>query len=108
MFVTGVSCFLAPVAVFFKDLSEIIRFAVMTLMIVSPIAWLPEEAPGVLSIFLYANPVSYYIISFQDLIVFQRLPGTGTAITIAVQSVLMYLLGFWFIRRLKQMVSDYA
>lgn len=108
MYAAGIAGFLAPLHVLFKDLPEIIRFVILGLMIISPIAWMPEQAQGPLALLVYVNPLSYYIVGFQDLIVFRKLPGTGLAAIMVMQSTIFYVLGYWFTRRLKQVVGDYA
>lgn len=106
LFVTGIVWCLSILNLIVKDIQTALAFITMLLMIMSPIAYTPSMVPGSLKLVIWLNPFSYFVRSFQDLLVFNRI-----SLNLLVATVLAlgtYFLGYWFFNRAKLVFSDYA
>ncbi len=74
MFLIGLLWILSLVNLVFRDLQNIIGVVIMYLMIASPIGYTPEMVPQSMKMLLTLNPLAHFIVAYQDLIVFGRLP----------------------------------
>jgi lipopolysaccharide transport system permease protein len=108
MFVAGLVWILSLVALVVRDVQHVIQYSVMMLAIITPIAYTPPMVPDVLKAMIYLNPLSYYVISFQYLIILNRLPEYQVLIPMLVLSVGMFVLGYNAVRRAKGAFFDYA
>jgi lipopolysaccharide transport system permease protein len=77
-------------------------------MIASPIGYTQEMVPEGMKLILLLNPLAYFIVAYQDLIVFGRLPNLSLIITITTMSLLMFLVGGFFFARAKRTLIDYV
>jgi lipopolysaccharide transport system permease protein len=78
------------------------------LMIVSPIAYAPDSAPGPLKLLVYLNPLSYFILTYQSLVVHASLPPMNILVIMLGLSFGAFLLGFRLFQRGKLAFWDYA
>jgi len=107
-FLIGVLWFLSLITLILRDLQNLIGLIIMFLMIASPIAYTPEMVPAALKPLLIANPLAYFIVAYQDALVFGRLPSFANMAAILVMSVSMFVLGGLFFSRAKSTLIDYA
>jgi homopolymeric O-antigen transport system permease protein len=108
MFLIGVVWVLSLVNLVFRDLQNIVGIVVMYLMIASPIAYTPEMVPKSMTLLLTLNPLAHYIVAYQDLVVFGRLPTLAQMFTITTMSVSTFLVGGFFFVRAKRTFIDYV
>jgi lipopolysaccharide transport system permease protein len=108
MFTCGVAWILSLAALALRDMQMLIQYVTMALLFLSPVAFTPEMTPPQLKLLMYANPLFYYVNSFQSLIVFDRLPSTEVALTCIALSAITFALGFWIFQRAKQTFYDYV
>jgi lipopolysaccharide transport system permease protein len=80
----------------------------MMLAVVTPIAYTPPMVPDALKALIYVNPLSYYVISFQYLVILNRLPEPQILIPMLVMSFVIFVLGYNTVRRAKGAFYDYA
>jgi ABC-type polysaccharide/polyol phosphate export permease len=57
---------------------------------------------------MYFNPLFYFVISFQYLIILDQIPPPDILVTGAIFSVFVFVLGFSVFRRSKQVFYDFA
>ncbi len=57
-----------------KDVQQMLTYLIILLLIASPIAYTPDMIPPSLSILLYINPLAYFVMSFQSILVLGKLP----------------------------------
>jgi len=105
-FVTGLAWTLSLANLVMRDVQQALVLVSMTLLIASPIAYTPDMAPGVLKMLVYLNPLSYFVLSLQDLCVGPRLPSAGIMATSAVLAAVSSSVGFLAFRRAKRFVLD--
>lgn len=108
MFLAGIACFLAPLALILKDIPEIIRFVTMLLLVISPIAYFPSEASSTVRLLVIMNPLAHYIAAYQQILVFSQVPELKFLLGMLFMSLTSYILGFAFISKIKQVVGEYA
>lgn len=108
MFVTGFVWLLSLAALVVRDIQHLIQYAVMMLAVITPIAYTPTMVPGILQAFIYINPLSYFVISMQYLMILNKLPDLLILLPMVVLSIGMFILGFTIVRRAKGAFYDYA
>jgi lipopolysaccharide transport system permease protein len=108
MFVIGLAWVLSLLSLIVRDIQQVLPLVMMTLMILSPFAYTPDMVPSALKALLYANPLSYFVLSFQSLLTFGRLPEGLFAAVAFLLAIGSFLLGFVFFRRAKHLFFDYA
>jgi lipopolysaccharide transport system permease protein len=108
LFIAGIVWVFSLAALVFRDIQHMIYYITMMLMIISPIAYTPTMIPAGLSMIIYFNPLSYYIISFQSLIMLNRLPSWDIIAVMLIASFTSFSLGFMMVRRAKGAFYDYA
>jgi lipopolysaccharide transport system permease protein len=108
MFVCGVAWPLSLANLVLRDVQQILTFLCTALMIVSPIAYAPDSAPGPLKLLVYLNPVSYFVLTCQSLVAAGTLPPAKVVLVMAALSVGAFLIGFRLFQRGKLAFWDYA
>ncbi len=108
MFVTGLVWVLSLLALVFRDIQHIIYYGIMMLMVVTPIAYTPSMIPPGLGILIYMNPLSYFVICFQYLIVLNTVPPLTLVTAMIFLSISVFVLGYAVCRRAKASFYDYA
>lgn len=108
MFVAGIVWLLSLAALVVRDIQHFIQYAVMMLAVITPIAYTPTMVPGSLQVLIYVNPLSYFVISMQYLMILNRLPEFSILAPMVVLSIGVFVLGFTVVRRAKGAFYDYA
>src|SRR5262249_11111624 len=93
----GLALFVAPIGLLVRDLPEIIRVFIMMLLVISPIAYFPDAVPAALTMLVYANPLSYFIIGLQHILVFGQAPSLFGMCVAVLIAMALYTLGFLFL-----------
>jgi lipopolysaccharide transport system permease protein len=108
MFVTGLVWILSLTALIMRDIQQILQYVVMMLAFVTPIAYTPAIVPKAVEAIVYFNPLSYFVITFQYLIILNRLPEPQILIPMVISSFIMFSLGYSMVQRAKGVFHDYA
>lgn len=108
MFVTGLVWILSLAALLFRDIQHLIYYGIMMLMVITPIAYTPSMIPDGLKLIIYFNPLSYFVISFQYLIILNRLPTFDILFAMILISTVSFVGGYFVVRRAKGAFYDYA
>jgi len=108
MFVAGLTWLLSLGNLVLRDIQQLLTYATLILFMVSPIAYTPDMVPRRLVAVTYLNPLSYFVTSFQDLILFGRLPSAGVTVACLVLGVGTFCAGFHIFSKIKQGLFDYA
>lgn len=91
-----------------RDISNIITLGMVAIMVMTPIAYTREMVPAQLKLLLFVNPLAYFVLAYQDVLVLGRMPEIGTIAFIVVFSIGSFLLGGWFFYRMKQAMLEYV
>lgn len=106
MFMAGLVWILSALAVYFKDLENIIGVLILMLMMISPIAYTVDMVPPNLAKFLALNPLYYMIISYQSILIQNRFPPGNIFWIYLVFSVIFFYIGYWFFNVIKKALID--
>lgn len=107
-FVAGLGWMLSLVTLVVRDIQQFLALIIMLLFVLSPAAYTPEMVPPGLKAVLYANPLSYFVLSFQHAICYGRWPDPFVWVVSASLASLTFAFGFFFFRRAKFVFFDYA
>lgn len=112
----GLGLMLAAGSVYFRDLQYIINLATMVWFYITPVIWPLTTYQGffargrlglIFHIIVYANPMTWIVLSIQDVFVFNRWPQHwhGLLYTTAI-SILLIWLGVRVFRRLRRRFAE--
>lgn len=108
MFLAGITWMLSLVNLILKDIQQFLIYLTIFLLIASPIAYTPDMLPRSLQLLIYFNPLAYFIVSLQSLIVLGELPAWPIALGTVFFGVGSMLVGAYVFARAKTMFFDYA
>jgi lipopolysaccharide transport system permease protein len=108
MFVTGVVWVLSLLNLLVRDIQQLLAYVTMILLVITPIAYTPDMAPGQLRFIMYLNPLFYFVTSYQSLIVLGQLPPWKIVAIAAALGLSSCMAGYWAWQRGKQMFYEYA
>ena len=104
----GVTWFLSLVNVVLRDLTHAIGILLVLLLVASPIAYTTDRVPARLKFILAVNPLAYFILAYQAVIVHGKLPSPLVLVGIVVVAFGSFALGGWFFSRMKAVLIDYV
>jgi lipopolysaccharide transport system permease protein len=105
---TGIVWLLSLVNVVLRDLQSLIGLLIMSLMIVSPIAYGYDNVPANLRFILNLNPFAWFVMAYQKILIFGIWPGPLHWVSLILWSALLYLGGGFFFSRAKKAMIDHA
>lgn len=108
MMLIGLVWMVSLLAIVFKDLQQIIGYLTMFLLFLSPITYSQSMIPTHLKLIIYMNPLSYYIIPLQDVLVRGVTPSIMLFSMGLVISVLLFGYGQKTFEAAKKIVFDYV
>ncbi|HMB24729.1 MAG TPA: ABC transporter permease [Anaerolineales bacterium] len=91
-----------------RDISDIITLGMVAVMVMTPIAYTREMVPAQLKLVMFINPLAYFVLAYQDILVRSKVPDLGIIAFIIVFSASLFLLGGWLFYRMKQVMLEYA
>jgi lipopolysaccharide transport system permease protein len=102
----GVSYTLSAIGVFFRDIKDFVQVFSVVGVYLMPAFYLPALVPAIFRPLLYLNPFSYMIWCFQDAIYFGRLEHRLAWIVFPLSSLVIFVLGYRFFRKLRPMFAN--
>jgi lipopolysaccharide transport system permease protein len=108
MFVIGVCWIVAYVALVITDIEQILVYLTILLLVVTPIAYTPAMVPENLKFLMLANPLYYFVTSYQYLVVLNSLPPLEVVIGALVIPLVVFLGGYHVSSRMKMGLLDFA
>lgn len=102
----GLAFLLSSTGAFFRDLKDIVQILTMAGVYLLPIFYLPEWAPAVFKPLLYANPFSYAIWCYQDVLYYGRFEHPVAWVVFPLFSLGTFILGYRVMRRLKPVLGN--
>lgn len=109
MAMIGVAYLLSAVAVFFRDLRELVQLFTTAGLFLAPILYLPqwlERAWSPLLWVLHLNPFSHLIWCYQDAVYFGRFEHPWSWIITTLLSLAVFAAGFRLFRRVQPLFGD--
>ena len=108
MFSVGLGWIFSLISLIARDIQHSLSLIIMLLFVLSPFAYTPDMVPAALKPIVYLNPLSYFVLSFQQLICYGVLPDA----TVAIGAILLGFGGFFFgfiiFQKAKYVFFDYA
>jgi len=108
LFVGGIGWITSLLTLVARDIQQAISLLLMVLTILSPFAYTPDMVPPKLKLLLYFNPLSYFVLAFQEVICLGRWPSTETFLPAMAIALSAFFGGFWMFRRTKYVFFDFA
>lgn len=99
----GCAWILASIAVFFRDLKDIVSILATSLLYIMPVVYLPSAVPELFRPILYINPFSYLIWVFQDVLYFGRIEHPWAWLIAGFFAFFSFTAGYRLFRRLNPM-----
>jgi lipopolysaccharide transport system permease protein len=95
----------AAANVFFRDVQSLLVLGLQIWFYASPIIYPVSKVPEVLRPFYFLNPMAGIIEAFRDVLIYGRIPGVYL-IPSAVVAVVVFILGYWFFKRVEFQIAD--
>jgi lipopolysaccharide transport system permease protein len=108
MFMCGVAWILSLLTLLIRDIQHLIQYVTTVLLIVTPIGFTINMVPAGIALMVKLNPLAYYVLSYQALIVFDRWPEPKDMAVIVVMSTTTFLAGYWIFQKAKFAFYDYV
>jgi lipopolysaccharide transport system permease protein len=104
----GVGFILASLTVVVRDLSEIVQMFSMIGIFVTPVVYQPDWVPAAFKPVLYANPFSYMIWCYQDVLYYGAFTNPQAWLVFPLLSLGTLIAGFRLFRFLKPYFGDFV
>lgn len=108
MFQAGVAWVLSLITLVLRDVQHILQYVTMILIVITPIGYTPDMIPTQLRILMYANPIYYYVATYQSIIVYGEVPSPIILSFCCLLSLISFCGGFWVFQRAKLAFYDYV
>jgi ABC-type polysaccharide/polyol phosphate export permease len=106
LFSIGLGLLLASISPYIRDINQVLGYIMQGLFFLSPIIYSIEAMPEKLRFLILFNPVTYFISSYQNIILFNKAPTYFFIIMMTVLSAGTFMLGFWAFRKLRVGFAD--
>jgi lipopolysaccharide transport system permease protein len=108
MFAIGLGWILSLLSLVARDIQYGLSLITMLLFVLSPFAYTPEMVPAGLKSIIYLNPLSYFVLTFQQIICYGVWPDLIPAIGSIVLGLGTFLIGFTVFQKARFVFFDYA
>ena len=97
----GVAFIASALGAFFRDIREIITMFALAAIFIMPIVYLPDNVPGPFQPVLWANPFTYMVWCYQDVLYFGRIEHPYAWLVFAAWSLFAFAGGYRLFRKVK-------
>jgi lipopolysaccharide transport system permease protein len=102
----GAAFALSAIGVFFRDVGDLVQVAGVVLIFLLPIVYLPSAVPSAFQYAVWANPFSYMVWCYQDVLYFGRLEHPEAWVVFTVLALFLFAGGYRLFRRLRPHYAD--
>ena len=106
IFALGIGMFLSSINIFFRDVEKAIGIFLQILMWMLPIIYPWDIVPANWQWVIFYDPLFYYFNAIREVLIFDHIISMKYYIIMTVSSVLMFLIGFYTIRKLESDIRD--
>lgn len=107
IFVIGIAMTVSSASVLFRDLRDIITNLLQLGFFVTPIIYLIDNVHSrVLRALLRMNPMTPFVVAYQDVLFFGRLPGISDTLLVLAYSGAAIAMGFFVFDRLRDTLAE--
>lgn len=108
MFAIGIGWILSLISLVAKDIHQGVALVLMIMTVISPFAYTPDMVPAVMRPLIFLNPLSYFVLTFQQLICYGNWPDIRVLSGAAIMATTTFMVGYLFFQRAKGVFFDYA
>jgi lipopolysaccharide transport system permease protein len=106
MFAAGLVYMFAAVAVFIRDLKDIVQSLLVIGLFIHPILYSPQMVPKWVDLAFHASPVSYIIWIYRDALVYGTITRPVAWLVAPVLGMLCFVVGYRVFRSLRPAFGD--
>lgn len=107
IFVAGLAMIVSSASVLFRDLRDIVANLLQLGFFVTPILYVIKNIPSrPLRAMLRVNPMTPFVVSYQDVLFFGRLPNVSDTILMVAYAAGSLYLGFFVFDRLRDTLAE--
>lgn len=107
-FSIGVVWVLSLLSLVVRDINHIIGIIIMMLFVLSPFAYTPDMMPEFLKVIVYINPLSYFVMSMQNVLCYGTAPDVKIFVVMFIMSELAFFCGLFIFEKVKNVYLDYV
>lgn len=106
IFMIGIAYFLSISGVYFKDTNEIVILLLTVGMFITPILYIESMVPKIFQIPMNLNPLAHLIYIYRDLLFYGKINHPWSFVIFGILSIIVFLLGFLFFKKVKHQFSN--
>ncbi len=106
LFTLGLSFVFATATVFYRDVRHFTEILLTLLFWLTPIVYDIRAIPESLRTLIYLNPLSFFILSYQDILYRHVLPGSDKLLSLLVLSLLSLAPGYFLFHSYKTRFAE--
>ncbi|WP_107839191.1 ABC transporter permease [Metasolibacillus meyeri] len=106
LFVLGLTWFLASLAVYIRDVGQIIVVAIPALMFMSPVFYPRTSIPEEFQFFYSLNPITYVVEDMRGAIIWGDLPHWGLLGIVTAIGAVVAILGYVWFKKTRKGFAD--
>jgi ABC-type polysaccharide/polyol phosphate export permease len=106
LFSFGLGFLLSALSVYMRDIPQIINILLQGVFFLTPVIYPIEMIPEKIRFLFYLNPLTYFIKTYQDIIIYRVFPNYFNIIIVFVVSVTSFFIGLKVFRKLKEGFAD--
>lgn len=101
VFSLGTILFTSAISAYSRDFEYLITALARILFWVTPIVYTIDSISGILSTIIWLNPMTYYVVSFQEILYKGVMPSAGIMASCAVLAIGALIIGTYVFNKLK-------
>ncbi|MBM2820462.1 MAG: type transporter [Candidatus Berkelbacteria bacterium] len=106
LFSVGLGWILASLAVYFRDLKELIMMILLVGMFITPVLYLENSIPQAFKLPIFLNPMTHLINMYRDVLFYGQINHPWSFVIFGGLSITIFVLGFYFFEKLKPFFSN--
>ncbi|WPK12483.1 ABC transporter permease [Lysinibacillus louembei] len=106
LFSLGITWFLASLAVYIRDIGQIVAVVIPALMFVSPIFYPRTSIPEEFQFFYSLNPITYVVEDMRGAIIWGEFPHWESLITVTAIGAMVSILGYVWFKKTRKGFAD--
>jgi lipopolysaccharide transport system permease protein len=95
----------AALNVFYRDVDPLLKLVIQVWFYASPILYPVSLVPEKWHWLYYLNPMSGILAAYRDVLIYNQLPG-DYLLPAAIISLLIFIVGYWFFKRVEFQFAD--
>ena len=95
----------AALNVFYRDVDPLLKLVIQVWFYASPILYPVSLVPEKWRWLYYLNPMSGILAAYRDVLIYNQLPG-DYLLSSAIISLLIFVIGYWFFKRVEFQFAD--